>query len=116
MKRPLARPRGLRWQVAQPSAKGYVVAEIAVTDAAAYEDYKPKAAALVAKYGGRYLVRGGPVRPLEGANPAGRVAVVEFDSVAQALAFYTSREYQDAAKIRQRSSTSRFFIVEGAPR
>lgn len=100
-------------QAAKPVAKGYIVAEITVTDPAAYEEYKPKAAALIARHGGRYLMRGGPSQPLEGAAPAGRFVTVEFDSVAKAVAFYRSPEYQAVSKIRQRASTSRFFVVEG---
>ena len=100
----------------QPAAKGYVIAEIAVTDPATYEIYKPKAAALIAKFGGRYLVRGGSAQSLEGDAPPGRIVVLEFASVAAAMAFEKSPEYEEVAKIRQRSARSRVFVVEGTAR
>ena len=100
-------------QATQPAPKGYVVAEIQIKDAAAYELYKPKAAALIAKYGGRYLVRGGNPERIEGPAPAGRIVVLEFNSVADALAFENSPDYRAAAELRQRASTSRVFVVGG---
>ena len=39
----------------------YVIADIQVTDAAAYEPYRPLAAASIARFGGRFVVRGGEV-------------------------------------------------------
>lgn len=103
-------------QAETSAAPGYIVAEIAVTDPVAYEAYKPKAAALVAQYGGRYLVRGGTASALEGAAPPGRVVVVEFPSVAQALKFYNSPAYRTVGQIRRDASISRFFVVGGLPR
>lgn len=98
-----------------PAPKGYVVAEIDVKDAAAYERYKPIAAAAIARHGGRYLVRGGAAQAIEGAAPAGRVVVLEFGSVAAAMAFENSPDYRAAAAIRHAAANSRVFVVEGAP-
>lgn len=101
-------------RAAQATPRGYVVAEISVKDPAAYEIYKPKAAAAVARYGGRYLVRGGKATGLEGEAPAGRIVILEFESVAAAMAFEESPEYREAAPIRQKAAESRVFMVEGA--
>lgn len=51
----------------------YVVVDITVRDKAEYERYKGPAAAAVAAYGGRYLVRGGNVQVLEGSWLPGQV-------------------------------------------
>jgi uncharacterized protein (DUF1330 family) len=40
----------------------YIIAQINVTNAEGYEEYKPLAAASVAQYGGQYIVRGGEAR------------------------------------------------------
>jgi uncharacterized protein (DUF1330 family) len=101
-------------QAMAPTPKGYVIAEIQIKDASAYKVYAPQAAGLIAKYGGRYLVRGGNPEAIEGAAPAGRVVVLEFDSVAKALAFERSPDYREAAKMRQAAAQSRVFVVEGA--
>ncbi len=37
----------------------YVIADIEITDAAAYERYRREVPAIIAAYGGRYLARGG---------------------------------------------------------
>jgi uncharacterized protein (DUF1330 family) len=69
--------------------------------------------AIIAAHGGRYLVRGGQVEPLEGdANPR-RVVVLEFPSMVQLRAFYDSPEYRPLIAIRQRSSRSSLLAVEG---
>lgn len=96
--------------------KGYIVAEVQVTDVEAYKAYVPAAGAAVAKFGGKYLARGGRVEQLEGPPPAGRFVIVEFPSFEAAKAFYLSADYQKAAPIRQKASISRFWLSEGLPR
>ena len=98
------------------SPKAYIIAEVQVTDAEVYKAYIPGAGAAVAKYGGKYLARGGRVEQLEGPPPAGRIAIVAFPSFDQAKAFYNSPEYQAVAPIRRRASQARFWLVEGLPR
>ena len=44
----------------------YLISDVTVKDAAAFEIYRTRAAASIAQYGGRYLVRGGPIERLEG--------------------------------------------------
>ena len=96
------------------SPKGYVIAEITVTDAEAYKQYAQAVAPIVSKFGGRYLVRGGKTEALEGEAPAGRIVVIEFESLAAARAFETSAEYQSVAPLRQKAARSRVFLAEGA--
>jgi uncharacterized protein (DUF1330 family) len=96
-------------------AKGYVIQEILVTDAAKYKDYAAQATATVAAYEGKFIIRNDSVDVISGAAPAGRVVVLEFPSLAKAKAWHDSPEYQKVLPIRNASSTSRVFIVEGAP-
>jgi uncharacterized protein (DUF1330 family) len=98
---------------AQSLPRAYLVAEVQVTDAEAYKPYIPSAARIVAKHGGQYLARGGKSESLEGMEPAGRVAIVQFPSMAILKQFYDSPEYREVAPIRQKASRSRFFAVEG---
>lgn len=95
--------------------KGYVIAEIDVKDAATYKIYSDQVPPIVAKFGGRYLARGGNPEALEGAAPAPRVAIIEFPSRAAAEAYYRSPDYQSIIPIRQRSAAGRLFLVEGTP-
>lgn len=93
--------------------KGYIVAEVTVTNPSAYEGYRQAVSPIVARHGGVYLVRGGRSEVLEG-SPAGRVVVLEFPSVAAARAFYDSPEYQAIVGTRKANSISRVVLVEGA--
>jgi uncharacterized protein (DUF1330 family) len=91
----------------------YVIAEIDITDPAAYEDYRRQVPEVIARYGGKYIVRGGKVEPLEGGWSPKRVAVVAFPSMEQALKFYRSAEYAPLIAIRQKASRGKLIIVEG---
>ncbi len=93
--------------------KGYVLAEVEVTDPTQYEAYRPLAAAAIAKYGGRYLVRGGAVESVEGDVPPQRLVLLEFDSPARAREWYHSPEYQAAKALRERAARSRVLLLNG---
>ena len=90
----------------------YIVAEIDVTDANAYEPYKKMAGESIQRHGGKFLARGGRTVPLEGDKPR-RVVIIEFPSVDAAEKFYHSPDYQTAVKVRQKTSKGRLYIVEG---
>lgn len=96
-----------------PAPRGYLVAEIDVTDAQAYAPYAGATPPIMAKHGARYLARGGATVAKEGAPPAPRVAIVEFPSLAAARAYYESPDYQAILPIRRGASTGRLFLVEG---
>jgi len=93
--------------------KGYVFAEVEVTDPVLYEDYRTKVPATIAAYGGRYLVRGGdPVR-LEGDHPMHRFVVLEFDSPQRASDWYYSEQYGPVKALRLKSATTHAFLLIG---
>ncbi|MGC2203879.1 MAG: DUF1330 domain-containing protein, partial [Stellaceae bacterium] len=56
----------------------YIIADIQVTDPAAYDGYRPLAAASIARFGGRFIVRGGKLDLLEGEPQPERMVVIEF--------------------------------------
>ena len=96
------------------TAKGYLIAEAKVGDAAAYETYKALAQAAIAQFGGRYLVRGGAAEILEGKwGNVPRLVIVEFDSVEQAKCFYHSPEYQAARQARLNAAEMNMLVVAG---
>lgn len=92
----------------------YLIAEIDVVDPAAYEDYRKQVLAVVTKYGGKFIVRGGKIEPKEGGWTPKRIVVVEFPSLAQAQKFYDSPEYAPLIKLRQKASKGKLILVEGA--
>lgn len=92
---------------------GYVVAQINVTDPAAYPAYVAKVMPSIEHYGGAFLVRGGQSVSHEGAPPGDRTVVIQFPSYEAATNWYHSDEYAEAKAMRQAASTSVQTIVEG---
>lgn len=93
---------------------GYVIAEVEVTDPAAYEEYRKLVPATIAKYGGKYLVRGGAVESKEGGWQPNRLVVLEFASLEQARKWYHSPEYAPVLALRLKAARSKAVLVEGA--
>ena len=91
----------------------YLVVDIEVTNPAQFEEYKKLAPPAIARYGGRYIIRGGAYEALEGAWRPQRLTVVEFDSMEKAKAFYTSPEYQVAIKARAGAANFKALLVQG---
>ena len=92
----------------------FIVVQIDVQDAATYEQYKAAAPASITAYGGRYLVRGGPVEVLEGTWQPARLVVLEFPTAAQARAWWATAEYGPAKRLRQACAATEMILIEGA--
>ncbi len=95
-------------------AAGYVIAQINVTDPEAYKDYVAAVSPIVEKYGGEYLVRGGPAQHFEGESIGDRTVVIRFPTLQAATEWYHSEEYAPVRAMRQAASNSLQTIVEGA--
>ena len=93
-------------------AKGYWIARIDVHNMDGYKEYVAQNGAVFAKYGAKFLVRGGKTETPESAARA-RNVVIEFASMAVALACYNSPEYAQARGFRQKAATGEFILVEG---
>jgi uncharacterized protein (DUF1330 family) len=91
----------------------YLIADVEVTDAQAFQDYRERVPGVIAAHGGRYLVRGGAVEHLEGDRIPHRVVVLEFPDMAKLRSFYESPEYQTLIPLRQKASRATLFAVEG---
>lgn len=93
---------------------GYVIVDVRVHDAEAYKAYTSQVPATMEPFGGRFIVRGGEVRVLEGDWTPQRAVLIEFPSVERAQAWYDSDAYQAILPIRLANSTAKFFaIVDG---
>jgi uncharacterized protein (DUF1330 family) len=91
----------------------YVIAHIDVKDPVRYEDYKKMSPVSIAKYGGRFIARGGAVEVLEGAWEPKRLVLLEFPSAEAARQWYASEDYAPARALRQATSTGDLVMVEG---
>jgi uncharacterized protein (DUF1330 family) len=93
--------------------KTYLVANLTVTDPERYALYRDQVPAIVARYGGRYLIRGGPIETVEGALALDRFVVIGFDSEDAAKRFYDSPEYAPLLKLRAETTRSYVAFVQG---
>ncbi|MCV2867969.1 DUF1330 domain-containing protein [Defluviimonas sp. WL0002] len=93
-------------------AKGHWIGHITVKNPDAYERYKAANAAAFARFGGRFIVRGGRFQCLVGHAREHHV-VIEFDSYDAALACYNSPEYREAQKLQTESSENDIIVIEG---
>jgi uncharacterized protein (DUF1330 family) len=92
--------------------KGYWIARATITDPVRYKDYMAANGEPFAKYGARFLVRGGTFRAAEG-DARERNIVIEFPSYAAALACWDDPLYQAARAKRLDAATVEVVIVEG---
>ncbi len=92
--------------------KAYVVNEIFVTEAAKFQTYAEQVPPTLVPFGGRYVVRSGASEAIEGVPPA-RIVILEFPDRAAAKAWRTSEAYRRILAIRDATSTSRVYVVDG---
>lgn len=92
--------------------KGYWVVHIEVTDPEAYKVYQAFVRPFLAANAGRFIIRGGQQRVVEG-RASSRTVLVEFPSYADAMRVYESADYQRGMQDRLTASVADFVIVEG---
>ena len=91
----------------------YVLAEIEITNPEGYKEYSSVVSGTIAKYGGKFLHRGGAVQLLEGEWPERRRVLLEFPSAEAAKAWWDSPEYEKPKEMRKASSNGRLILLEG---
>jgi uncharacterized protein (DUF1330 family) len=91
----------------------YIIVDIDIHDTAGLEEYRRQVPATIAKYGGRFMVRGGKFETLEGNWNPKRLVVLEFPSGEQAKRWYDSAEYRPLKAMRLKASESNLILVEG---
>ena len=93
-------------------AKGYWIGRVDVTSPEAYRKYVAANGVAVAKYGARFLVRGGQFEAVEG-EARSRNVVIEFPSYQEALNCYRSPEYAQAMAHRLGAAMAEIMVIEG---
>ena len=79
----------------------YWIARARIIDPIAFKKYTDRSPSVIAKYGGRFLARGGRFQIMEGPNEFNRFVVIEFPTFEQGVACYKSPEYTALAALRQ---------------
>ncbi len=90
----------------------YWIAHVDVSDPESYEAYRSANALAFNKFRGRFIVRGGKSKVVEG-NVRSRTVVIEFDDYDTANACFDSKEYQEAMAHKLNCSEADVVIVEG---
>ena len=98
--------------MAQGTAKGYWIVRVDVKDAEAYKAYASANGAAFARFGGRFLVRGGAYEAVTGTARS-RNVIVEFPSYAAALACWHSDLYQSARALQKGGAEADIVVIEG---
>ena len=93
----------------------YVISDVEFRDPALVEKYRSLAQASIAKYGGRYLARGGAVEAVEGGWSPKHIIIVEFATMEKAREWYRSPDYAQALAVRRDALDRRLIFVDGAP-
>jgi len=91
----------------------YIIANVSVTNAQQYEEYKKWSGAAMQAHGAEICVRGGKVEVLEGDWHPERLVLLKFPSVEAARRFNDSAEYDKARTARQGAAVMRMILVEG---
>ena len=90
----------------------YLIVDIAVADRSKFKEYAKGVQSTVKAYGGRYLCKWGASRALEGEWHTQKIVLVEFETVDQAMAWWTSEEYRPLKALRREASKTKVLLVD----
>ena len=93
----------------------YLIVYMTISNPEQLKKYQAVTPAAIAKYDGRFLVRGGPKVTVEGPEEQRRIVVVEFPTFKRAQEFWDSPDYRAAVELRKGAATFNAVIVEGLP-
>jgi uncharacterized protein (DUF1330 family) len=96
----------------------YLISQVEVLDAEAWENYRTRASRVIARFGGRYIVRGAPAEVIEAdwpteEPPPQAVIVAEFPNMTALKEWYASPEYAEAFAFRVAAVKRRMIFVAG---
>jgi uncharacterized protein (DUF1330 family) len=92
----------------------YAILDVEIRDMERYREYMRQVKPVIEAAGGRYLVRGGAHKVVEGNWFPRRLVILEFPGMDALLDFYMSDEYQALKTLRYQSSTTHAAVaVEG---
>ena len=91
----------------------YLVDVREIKDAAKMEDYRARVAPVVEKFGGRYVVRGGPFEVVEGSYQPIFPVMIQFPSLDDAHRWYNSEEYRELKQLRLAATVGNAVFMSG---
>lgn len=94
----------------------FLVDVLAIKDAAKMDRYRAQVGVVVERFGGRYIVIGGPFHVVEGSYQPTFPVMIEFPGIEEARRWYDSEEYRELKNLRLEATVSNAFFMEGTPR
>jgi uncharacterized protein (DUF1330 family) len=91
----------------------HLLVEVETTNPELMAEYRKHTPGLVAKFGGRFTVRGGATETVEGDWRPERIVFIEFPDMGALKAFYGCAEYQPVLQMRLNAGRSRALAAEG---
>jgi uncharacterized protein (DUF1330 family) len=85
-----------------------------IKDAAKLEEYKARVTPVVEKFGGRYLVIGGPLEVVDGEWRPVFPVLIQFPSMEQARGWYDSEDYRELKQLRLGATAGRGVFLAGS--
>ena len=91
----------------------YLIVEVETIDEALMAEYRKHTPGAIARFGGKFIVRGGKTRTLEGDWKPQRIVVIEFPDYESAERFYGSEHYKPILAMRLKAGRSKAILVDG---
>jgi uncharacterized protein (DUF1330 family) len=91
----------------------FLVLDFSIHDLAGFRPYIARVPAYIGRHGGKYIVRGAQPQTIEGDWSPERMVIIEFPARKNAEAFLADPDFQELAKIRHRTTTSKLVLVDG---
>jgi uncharacterized protein (DUF1330 family) len=99
---------------AQAKPPAFQIVEVTVRDQDGFnKEFVPLITKVQGEVGGKFLARGGRTVAYEGAPPAARVVVLQYDNMDQMQAAFNNPAFKSALAVGNKYSTQRIFGVEG---
>jgi uncharacterized protein (DUF1330 family) len=93
----------------------YAIAQLTITDRAAYQRYQERFMSVMARFKGRVLAADENPVVVEGAWDREKVVLLSFPDEAAFREWAESPEYLEIAKDRKAGSTATVLLVKGVP-
>lgn len=91
----------------------FVLVDVTIDNPEEFEEYKKLTPATLAAFNGKFIARGGQTITLEGEWNPNRITLIEFPTIEQAKAWWSSDLYALPKAMRQRAAKTKMIIVEG---
>jgi uncharacterized protein (DUF1330 family) len=93
--------------------KAYLVLDFTINDLSGFKSYIANVPRYIERHGGKYIVRGAAPKTIEGDWSPQRMIIIEFPARENAEHFLADPDFQELAKIRRETTTSKLVLVDG---